>query len=120
MLNKDIYTLYHALQVLVKSEDKLPAKVSFIIARNLKTLEGIVDDIDAARYQIVQSYGTPIPQGGYKIPKEKCEEANKELETVANIEIDVPLVKIKISDIENLNISIAMAEALMPMIEEEQ
>ena len=34
-------------------------------------------------------------------------------------EVDVPLVKIKMTEIEDLNISIAMAEALMFMVEEE-
>nr|DAG20654.1 MAG TPA: hypothetical protein [Caudoviricetes sp.] len=35
------------------------------------------------------------------------------------MEVDVPIVKIKMADIENLNISVGVAEALGLMMEEE-
>lgn len=119
MLNKDIVTMYRGLTSLASDlETKLPAKVSFAIVRNIKLLTPIVEDIDFARQSVAATYGVEV-DGGYSIPKQQIDTVNQELTAIAETEVDVPIVKVKMSDIENLNISVNIAEALEFMIEEE-
>lgn len=117
MLNKDILILFQGLQEL--SVEIFPAKIAFVIARNLKVLTPIVEDIEIARFSIGRKYGVSA-EAGYYIPEDKQEAANKELQDLGNIEVDVPIIKIKISDIENISLSAATAAAIIPMIEEEE
>lgn len=120
MLNKDIVTMYRGLTSLASDlETKLPAKVSFAIVRNIKLLTPIVEDIDFARQSVAATYGVEVDGGGYSIPEQQIDTVNQELTAIAETEIDVPIVKVKMSDIENLNISVGIAEALEFMIEEE-
>lgn len=119
MLNKDIVTMYRGLTSLASDlETKLPAKVSFAIVRNIKLLTPIVEDIDFARQSVAATYGIGV-EGGYSIPEQQIDTVNQELTAIAETEVDVPIVKVKMSDIENLNISVSIAEALEFMIEEE-
>lgn len=119
MLNKDIVTMYRGLTSLASDlETKLPAKVSFAIVRNIKLLTPIVEDIDFARQSVAATYGVKV-DGGYSIPEQQINTVNQELTAIAETEVDVPIVKVKMSDIENLNISVGIAEALEFMIEEE-
>lgn len=119
MLNKDIVTMYRGLTSLASDlETKLPAKVSFAIVRNIKLLTPIVEDIDFARQSVAATYGIGV-EGGYSIPEQQIDIVNQELTAIAETEVDVPIVKVKMSDIENLNISVGIAEALEFMIEEE-
>ena len=119
MLNKDIVTMYRGLISLASDlETKLPAKVSFAIVRNIKLLTPIVEDIDFARQSVAATYGVEA-EGGYSIPEQQIDTVNQELTAIAETEVDVPIVKVKMSDIENLNISVGIAEALEFMIEEE-
>lgn len=119
MLNKDIVTMYRGLTSLASDlETKLPAKVSFAIVRNIKLLTPIVEDIDFARQSVAATYGVEV-ESGYSIPEQQIDTVNQELTAIAETEVDVPIVKVKMSDIENLNISVGIAEALEFMIEEE-
>ena len=122
VLNRDIITMYQGLSQLASNEGmRLPARVSFAVVRNLKMLIPIIEDIDMARQSIAETYGTLDIDNPtqYRIPENNRDTVNQELDTIMETEVDVPLVKIKMTEIEDLNISIAMAEALMFMVEEE-
>nr|DAK07916.1 MAG TPA: Protein of unknown function (DUF1617) [Caudoviricetes sp.] len=122
VLNRDIITMYQGLSQLASNEGmRLPARVSFAVVRNLKMLIPIIEDIDMARQSIAETYGTLDIDNPtqYRIPENNRDTVNQELDAIMETEVDVPLVKIKMTEIEDLNISIAMAEALMFMVEEE-
>lgn len=122
VLNRDIITMYQGLSQLASNEGmRLPARVSFAVVRNLKMLIPIIEDIDMARQSIAETYGTLDVDNPtqYRIPENNRDTVNQELDAIMKTEVDVPLVKIKMTEIEDLNISIAMAEALMFMVEEE-
>lgn len=122
VLNRDIITMYQGLSQLASNEGmRLPARVSFAVVRNLKMLIPIIEDIDMARQSIAETYGTLDVDNPtqYRIPENNRDTVNQELDAIMETEVDVPLVKIKMTEIEDLNISIAMAEALMFMVEEE-
>lgn len=122
VLNRDIITMYQGLSQLASNEEmRLPARVSFAVVRNLNVLIPIIKDIDMARQSIAETYGTLDVDNPtqYRIPENNRDTVNQELDAIMETEVDVPLVKIKMTEIEDLNISIAMAEALMFMVEEE-
>lgn len=122
VLNRDIIIMYQGLSQLASNDEmRLPARVSFAVARNLKMLIPIIEDIDMARQSIAETYGTLDVDNPtqYRIPENNRDIVNQELDAIMETEVDVPLVKIKMTEIEDLNISIAMAEALMFMVEEE-
>lgn len=122
VLNRDIITMYQGLSQLASNEEmRLPARVSFAVVRNLNVLIPIIKDIDMARQSIAETYGTLDVDNPtqYHIPENNRDTVNQELDAIMETEVDVPLVKIKMTEIEDLNISIAMAEALMFMVEEE-
>ena len=122
VLNRDIITMCQGLSQLASNEGmRLPARVSFAVVRNLKMLIPIIEDIDMARQSIAETYGTLDVDNPtqYRIPENNRDTVNQELDAIMETEVDVPLVKIKMTEIEDLNISIAMAEALMFMVEEE-
>lgn len=114
--------MYQGLSQLASNEGmRLPARVSFAVVRNLKMLIPIIEDIDMARQSIAETYGALDVDNPtqYRIPENNRDIVNQELDAIMETEVDVPLVKIKMTEIEDLNISIAMAEALMFMVEEE-
>lgn len=122
VLNRDIIIMYQGLSQLASNDEmRLPARVSFAVARNIKVLIPIIEDIDMARQSIAETYGTLDVDNPtqYRIPENNRDTVNQELDAIMETEVDVPLVKIKMTEIEDLNISIAMAEALMFMVEEE-
>lgn len=122
VLNRDIIIMYQGLSQLASNDEmRLPARVSFAVARNLKMLIPIIEDIDMARQSIAETYGTLDVDNPtqYRIPENNRDTVNQELDAIMETEVEVPLVKIKMTEIEDLNISIAMAEALMFMVEEE-
>lgn len=122
VLNRDIIIMYQGLSQLASNDEmRLPARVSFAVARNLKMLIPIIEDIDMARQSIAETYGTLDIDNPtqYCIPENNRDTVNQELDAIMETEVSVPLVKIKMTEIEDLNISIAMAEALMFMVEEE-
>lgn len=122
MLNKDLVQIYDNLYRLRECSDiRFPAKVSFCIMRNIKILLPTVEAFEFARTTILQTYGAPAEDkpGFYKIDDDKIDAAMQELTNLENIDIKVEFQKIKLQDIESLNLSIQDMDALYPMLEEE-
>lgn len=122
MLNKDLVQIYDNLYGLrERNEVRFPAKVSFCIMRNIKILLPTVESFEFARTTILQTYGIEAEEkpGFYKIESDKTEIALQELADLENTEVEMTLQKIKLQDIENLDLSIQDMEALYPMLEEE-
>lgn len=121
MLNKDVIDMYEGLAELASDRTaRLPAKVSFAVMRNLRALQPIVEDIESTRAYIISSHGgIPVGEHQMQIEHDKIDECSKDLENLAGVDVDVSLAKIKFADIENLNLSIPMAQAFEFMLEEE-
>lgn len=121
MLNRELIQIYDNLYKLSeRNEVRFPAKVSFCITRNIKMLMPIAEAFELARITILQDYGIEAEDkpGFYKIKPDKAEIAMKELQDLENTEVDLTLQKIKLQDIENLDLSIQDMDALYPMLEE--
>lgn len=120
MTNNEIYTT--ANQLIAAFNDntqRLPIKINFYLQKNKKTLVALAQDIEAARMEIAQSYGTlNEAQNQYIVPPENMEKAQKELDDLFDLEQDVPISKISIDKIdEDLVLSAGQMDALMFMID---
>ena len=120
MTNNEIYTYTRQLMdAFQDGEQKLPIKINFYLQKNKNTLLALAQDIEKARLEIAQAYGTLDENGEqYQIPNEKLAEASKELEDLFNLTQDVSIHKISIDAIDgDLMLSAAQMEALMFMID---
>lgn len=116
MKNNIIYSIYENLIEL--SNKELPVKVSFSIARNITILQPIVNDIYTQRMGIIIKYKDP--EDPTRIETDYIGICNQELEELANIDMDVNLMKIKLSDLpEDLTITPQQLIVLQDIIEEE-
>lgn len=96
-----------------------PAKIFFIIQKNISMLEILSKDIYRARDIIIKHYGTPNGNESFFIPEEVRETTQKELDDLLEIEQEVNILKLKFKDIEDLEFTSNQMEALMFMIDEE-
>ena len=120
LTNNEIYAYTRQLMdAFQDGEQKLPIKINFYLQKNKNTLLALAQDIEKARLEIAQTYGTLDENGEqYQIPNEKLAEASKELEDLFNLTQDVNIHKISIDAIDgDLMLSAAQMEALMFMID---
>ena len=120
--NIDIIKFYENLKKVFNNDEKyFPAKITFIILKNIKTFNVLAEEIYIARNNIIQHYGVQDKEDNdsFIIPDEYKEIAQKELDDLIELEQEVPILKIKFSDIENLEFTMNQMEAIMFMIEEE-
>ncbi len=120
-LNKEVTTIYEGLNSLRKSDIKFPAKVGYAIVRNLKILSPIYEDIIIAREMLLSENGTQVEgENYYEIAPEKKDFVMKELDSLGRAENEITLTKIKMADIEKLDLPIEIMEGLFCMIEEDE
>lgn len=120
MTNNEIYT--HTRQLMDAFQDgdqKLPIKINFYLQKNKSTLLALAQDVEKARLEIAQNYGTLDENGEqFVIPPEKMEAAAKELEDLFTLEQDVNIYKINVDNLsDDLVMTAAQMEALMFMID---
>jgi len=121
MLNSDIIDIYEGLQKLREGASKpLPARISFAIIRNLKTLQPIVEAIQTTYSELLAKYADPIEgeNNRFKVKDGCLDILNQEMTNLYSLDTEVPLIKIKFSEIENLHFSLNEIDALYFMIED--
>ena len=119
MRNQDILTSFEGLQKLRQAATmRLPARTSFAIVRNIKTLQPIVEDIQSTYNDLVRKYAEPVEDNQYKVKESEAEIFSRELTNLYNYDTEVTLMKIHFSDIEALDFSIEEIEALYFMIDD--
>lgn len=116
--NEQIYTTTLAYnQAFENMESYIPAKVNFYMQSNIKKLAATAKEIDAARMEIVKHYGEET-EGGYVIPQEKLETAEKELTELFAIEQEIEIKKFNIDDLgDKVELTMPQMQAMMFMIE---
>ena len=118
--NNEIYQIANNLISNLDNLDiYIPAKANFFLQKNLQTLAAAAQEIEKARLEIAQHYGEPDEAGQqYKIPREKLEEANKELEDLFSIEQELDIKTFSIESLGNAEFTPAQMQAMMFMIED--
>lgn len=121
MTNAEIYGLCKALNLAFNNEERyMPAKVNFYIQKNKNTLAQINDSIELTRQDIIAHYGTLDSENQkYVFNQEVIDQVNKELQDLLNVEIEVEISMLQLSDLENLEFTSKQMQALLFMIKED-
>ena len=97
-----------------------PAKVNFYIHKNIKTLLGLLETIENTRKDILKRYGIHNKDTDeITFTEESKDLANQELLILFNLEQEVPISMIKLSDLEGLHFTPDQMQVLLFMIEED-
>ena len=101
-------------------EQKFPVKINFYLQKNKNTLMGFAQEIETARLEIINNYGSPSEDNPrqYIIPPENIEIAQQELNELFALEQDVNIYKLSIDNFpEDMSLTGNQMEALLFMIE---
>ena len=122
MTNLEIYSIAQAYnKAFEEFNEYLPVKVNFFMQKNKNALMTAAQDIDNARMEIIQRYGSLNETGeAYIVPPESMDAANKELSDLFSIEQNITVNKIDLSAFDNIKLTTDQVQAIMFMIDEEQ
>lgn len=120
LTNAQIYSYATALaEAFQDTTQKLPIKVNFYLQKNKATLISLAQDIENSRGDIVHQYGELTEdKTQYIIPKDKVEEAQKELDDLLSLEQEVNIYMIPLDGLSNdVTLTTGQMEAMMFMFE---
>lgn len=120
LTNQEIYSYALALHnAFTDATQKLPMKVNFYLQKNKNTLISLGQDLEDARMEVIRTYGEPSEDGAhYVIPKDKIEEAQKELNDLFALEQEVNIYKINVDSLpDDISLTTGQMEAIMFMID---
>jgi hypothetical protein len=108
------------------SEQKIPAKVAFQIARLIRELDKENKTFDESRVKALQEYSErdengeikTSPEGNVVLRQDKIEEYNNKIQELLDTQIQVNAEKISLSLLENLELSPVEMLNLEPFISE--
>ncbi len=118
--NRDIYELYESISLLRQDTSlMLPVKTAFILTRNLKSLEITYSSLATVRNEIILANGGKVIEGQLRINPEDLELINGKLKEVLDIQTEIDLMPIKISDLGDCKIALQTVSGLYPIVSEE-
>lgn len=118
LTNKTIYATVQAFDAHFQNlEQYLPVRVTYAILKNYNVLQNQANIIEETRNTIIKRYGEES-ENGYIVKEENIVKANEELNTILQLEQDVPIIMIKMSDLQGFNFTLQQMQALLYMIEE--
>ena len=120
LTNQAIYNYALSLNNAFQDESqKLPVKINFYLQKNKSILTALAQDIEQSRMEIIKDAGELSEDGTqYKIPKEKVEEVQKELNDLFALEQNVNIYTINIDSLnDDLALTTGQMEAIMFMID---
>ena len=122
MLNSTIYQYGLLLQnISIEDLQDIPVIINFYIQKNINKILQEFNHISQMRLNIIQKYGN-INQTTQQceVPFENISLANKELEELFNIDnLDINIINIPLSSLQNSKISSKTLQAILFMIEED-
>lgn len=107
--------VYNGLEVIREIYDKqLPVWMGLEFLRLLENLEREAKFIETQRRKIIENYGYNKDNKGdnVKLKKEDIELVNSALEELKNQEVNIECTKVKIDDIEKLNVDFSIKQLL--------
>lgn len=120
LTNNQIYTYATDLTAAFQdSTQKLPIKVNFYIQKNKETLLTMAQEIEKARVDLLNNYGTLDGETNrFILDNDKISIAAKELEDLFNLEQEVNIYKVNIDSFgDDLSLTTGQMEALLFMID---
>ena len=120
---KEIDKLNYAIKSLLDDTTvALSAKIKFQLLTIMKQLEPHIENISVVSDEKIREYGTQGEDGQYKINIKDTETFSKfqtDMNELLESEIDIPLKKLKASEVLNINIPSKYLVTLYEIIEED-
>lgn len=89
----------------------LPIALSLILARNRELYATEMQRIIPKYNEVFAKHGDAVETGGYQIGKEKLQAVNEELAPIADVDVDVPFVKFKLSQLSSADVRLSAEDA---------
>lgn len=121
MTNLEIYNYANALMSTFQEELTLPVKVNFYLQKNMTRIVDAGKEIEKARMDIIQKYGTPTEDGeNIEIPNDKIEDVNNELNDLFKLEQEITVNEISLDAFDNIELTSSQVAAITFMIKDEE
>lgn len=121
MTNLEIYAYANALMDAFKEEITLPVKVNFYLQKNMTRMIEAGKEIEKARMDIIQKYGTPTEDGqNIEVSADMVEAVNKELEDLFALEQEIKVNEIALDAFDGIELTSAQVAAIAFMIKDEE
>ena len=121
MTNLEIYAYANALMDAFKEELTLPVKVNFYLQKNMTRMIEAGKEIEKARMDIIQKYGTPTEDGqSIEVAADMVEVVNKELEDLFALEQEIKVNEIALDAFDGVELTSAQVAAIAFMIKDEE
>ena len=119
----DATSIFKALSELPETSVKLPSKVNYARATNIRLLTPFIQDFENERNEVIRKYGTIVEESETGEQKFQISEENKdayiqETTDLLNTEIDVPLVKFNIELLDNVELEPKIYDTLFLICEQ--
>ncbi len=121
MTNLEIYAYANGLMDSFKEEMTLPVKVNFYLQKNMTRMIEAGKEIEKARMDIIQKYGTLTEDGqNIEVPADMVETVNKELEDLFALEQEIKVNEIALDAFDGIDLTSAQVAAITFMIKDEE
>lgn len=118
LTNEDALKIIKGLSELEELDLPLNIKTSYCLARIRQTLTPIVNTIQEKQLEVYKKHGERTSRNEYKVPDEKIDDLQNDLNELSQIENEVQLNKLKLDDFGDNNIPFYIIEKLLLIIEE--
>ena len=85
------------------AQENVPAVVSFRIAKAIRAINEEIDMFEAEKAKLVQKYGEPY-EGGIRVAEDKQDDFQKEISQLLNESVTLEVSKLKLKDIEHVQL----------------
>ena len=116
MKNTEILSIVNTLNQLDYSKTSMPVKVGYTILKNRQKMRQVIEPFEEIRNGIFKKYANG--KQSLQPTDEGYAECLEEMNALNDEETELELEKIKLTDIEKLELSADMISALMCMLEE--
>ena len=116
MKNTEILSIVSTLNQMDYSKTNMPVKVGFTIMKNRQKMRQVIEPFEEMRNSIFKKYANG--KQALQPTDEGYAECLNEMSALNDEETELELEKVKLSDIENVELSAELISALMCMIEE--
>jgi hypothetical protein len=121
LTNHEIYNFANAYSELFKDSGDIyiPAKANFFLQKNVQVISTAAQEVEKSRLDIIRHYGEEEAEtGNIVVPKEKLEEASKELTDLYALEQELDIKFISIDDLANVEFTQSQMQLIMLFIQE--
>lgn len=116
MKNSEILNIVSVLNTLDFSKVNMPVKIGYIILKNRQKMRQVIEPFEEMKNSIFKKYANG--KQALQPTDDGYAECLQEMNAINNDDVELELEKIKLKDIENIELSAELISALMCMIEE--